>query len=168
MTLHQTADELLNQLKDIIHQLEDGHFSAQVPVLNNSTVGQHIRHTIEFFLCLMDGKRDGSINYDERKHDVFIEQDSKLALQVIESIQEFLNKEPKDFEMKLIANYSHLDDINQEMPSSFFRELAYNIEHTIHHMALLKIAVQQNYSYVKLPDHFGVASSTVRHQQAHH
>jgi uncharacterized damage-inducible protein DinB len=168
MTLHHTADQLLTQLKDIIHQLKDGHFSAPVPVLNNSTLGQHMRHTIEFFLCLMDGKREGSINYDERKHDVFIEQDPKLAIQIIESIQEFLNKEPQDFEMKLIANYSLIDDVNQEMPSSFFRELAYNIEHTIHHMALLKIAINQDYNYVKLPAHFGVASSTVRHQHEQH
>ena len=164
MTLHQTAEDLLNQLHDIVDQLEKGHFSTPVEVLNNSTIGQHVRHTIEFFLCLMDGHTAGSINYDERKHDVFIEQDPQLAIRVIKSIQEFLKKEPQDFNMFLRANYSLVQDIEQVMPSSFYRELAYNIEHTIHHMALLKIAIKQEFNYVTLPDHFGVASSTVRHQ----
>lgn len=165
MTLHQTADELLAQLKDIIDQLEKEHFAQPLSVLNQSTLGQHIRHTIEFYLCLMDGSASGSINYDERKHDVLIEQDAKIALRVIESIQAFLKKEPRDFDMVLRANYSVLDDVEQVIPSSFYRELAYNIEHTIHHMALLKIGLQHHFSYVTLPKHFGVASSTVRHQQ---
>jgi uncharacterized damage-inducible protein DinB len=164
MTLHQTSDELLTQLQDIIDQLEDGHFSAPVAILNSATLGQHMRHTIEFFLCLMDGKTNGSINYDERKHDVFIEQNPQLAIRVIESIQEFLKKEPQDFDMLLMANYSIVDDVDQVIPSSFYRELAYNIEHTIHHMAFLKIAIRNDFDYVTLPKHFGVASSTVRHQ----
>jgi hypothetical protein len=165
MTLHQTADELLSQLHDIINQLEDGHFSEPLPVLNDSTIGQHIRHTIEFFLCLMDARVSLSINYDERKHDTLIEQDPKVASRVITSIQEFLSHEGDDFAMILRANYSIVDGVDQEIPSSFYRELAYNIEHTIHHMALLKIGLKSNFEYVSLPRHFGVASSTVRHQR---
>ncbi len=52
------------------------------------------------------------------------------------------------------------------MPSSFHREVAYNIEHAIHHMALLKVAVNQTLHYIQLPENFGVASSTVRYQES--
>jgi len=164
MMLHHHADELLAQLKNIIHQLKDGHFSQPVPVLSQATLGQHIRHTIEFFLCLLDGRTEGCINYDHRKHDVLIEQDPQLALHIIENIRDFIRKQTTDFPLQLEANYSLENDDPITMPSSFYRELAYNIEHTIHHMALLKVAVKQEFAYVQLPEHFGVASSTVRFQ----
>ena len=50
------------------------------------------------------------------------------------------------------------------MKSSFYRELSYNIEHAIHHMALLKVAVKQTLTYISLPENFGVASSTIRYR----
>jgi hypothetical protein len=44
------------------------------------------------------------------------------------------------------------------------RELLYNLEHAIHHMALIQVAVRQAFPALTLPAHFGVAYSTVQHQ----
>lgn len=162
--LRASAKELLDQLKGIILNCKEEDFSKPLPVLSNSTFGQHVRHTLEFFLCLFDAKNDGIINYDNRKHDKFIETDSSLAISVIESIQEFLENQPEDFPISFEANYTLKEGELQKMPSSFNRELAYNIEHAIHHMALLKIAVNQSLTYIELPDNFGVATSTIRYQ----
>jgi hypothetical protein len=46
------------------------------------------------------------------------------------------------------------------------RELAYNIEHTIHHMAIIKQSIIEHFTYIDLPEYFGVASSTVRYASA--
>ncbi len=165
MPLNNSAKGLLSQLKDIILQLRPGHYSEPVKVLNNSTLGQHIRHTIEFFLCLMDARNQREINYDLRKHDEFIQTDEKLAVSIIDSVDKFLSEAMSDFEIQHVANYEVTGGENVSMTSSFYRELSYNIEHTIHHMALIKVAINQQFEYVKLPEHFGVASSTVRHQQ---
>ena len=164
MIMNSTAQELLEQLKSTILQLKESHFTAKLEVLNGATLGQHVRHTIEFFLCLFDARNQGRLNYDLRKHDPFIEQDPKLAISVIDSIIEFLERETEDFSLKHEANYQLEEGPNVTMESSFFRELSYNIEHTIHHMALIKIGILTNFDYVTLPDHFGVASSTVRPQ----
>jgi len=51
------------------------------------------------------------------------------------------------------------------MNSSYFRELQYNIEHAIHHMAIIKIAIGACFTEVELPANFGVAYSTVRYQK---
>jgi len=165
MSIQRSAKELLGQLIYVLNQITDSDFSKPIPVLSDSSVGQHIRHTIEFFLCLMDGANKGELNYDNRKHDKFIEQDRKLALSVINSINAFLSKDLSDHQMDLVANYSLDGDELVRIPSSFLRELAYNMEHTIHHMALIKIGVKELGDYIQLPDHFGVASSTVRYQQ---
>ncbi len=162
--LQDSAKELLNQLKQIVESCGDKDFVKELPELSNSTFGQHVRHTLEFFLCLFDANNERVINYDNRKHDKFIETDPNLAISVIDSIQEFLSANTEDFPISFEANYTLEEGTIQKMSSSFYRELAYNIEHAIHHMALLKVAVNQTLSYIELPENFGVATSTIRYQ----
>lgn len=162
--LHTSAKDLLFQLNQVVESCKEEDFARSLPELSGSTFGQHIRHTLEFFICLFDAKNDGVVNYDQRKHDTLIETDKKLAQSVIDSIVDFLEKNTEDFELIFEANYAISEDTNDSMKSSFYRELSYNIEHAIHHMALLKVAVNQSLAYISLPEHFGVASSTVRYR----
>ncbi|MEM8909335.1 MAG: hypothetical protein AAGD05_15925 [Bacteroidota bacterium] len=162
--LQNSAKELLNQLNHIIDQCNEQDFSKPLKELSGSTLGQHVRHTLEFFICLFDARNEKLINYDHRQHDPHIESDRRLAQSVIVSINDFLDKSTEDFEVFFEANYTEAEGNNQSMKSSFFRELAYNIEHSIHHMALIKIAINHSLNYIVLPEHFGVASSTVRYR----
>jgi len=50
------------------------------------------------------------------------------------------------------------------IPSNYYRELAYNLEHTIHHMALIRVGVNE-VSSIELPVEFGVAYSTVKYRK---
>lgn len=165
MPIQQSARSLLAQLVEVMNQLSDEDFQKPIDTLSDSSIGQHIRHTIEFFLCLVDGANKGAINYDERRHDTFIETDRKLAISVIQSIDNFLLGKVLDHPMDLMANYQVDGDEIVAIPSSLYRELAYNIEHAIHHMALIKIGVRSLDKNIELPQHFGVASSTVRYQK---
>ncbi len=162
--LQSSAKELLFQLDKIIDECKSEDFARPLSELSGATFGQHIRHTLEFFICLYDARNEKKVNYDQRKHDQLIETDKKLALSVIQSIIEFLDKNTEDFELAFEANYTEQEGEDQVMKSSFYRELAYNIEHAIHHMALIKVAVNQSLNYISLPPHFGVASSTVRYR----
>ncbi len=162
--LKASATQLLDQLTQIIEECKSEDFVKPLPELSNSTVGQHLRHTLEFFLCLFDARVNGVVNYDNRKHDRFIETDAKLAIRVIGDIRTFVAEQSEDFPISFEANYSLEAGEVQKMPSSFYRELAYNIEHAIHHMALIKVAINQTLDYIQLPENFGVASSTVRYQ----
>ncbi|MDE0472563.1 MAG: hypothetical protein OXH57_11555 [Ekhidna sp.] len=162
--LHHSAKELLSQLDNIIAQCKKDDFSRPLDELSNATFGQHVRHTLEFFICLFDAKNERMVNYDSRKHDREIETDRKLARSVIDSIKDFLDRNKTDFTIAFEANYTEDEGTVQTMKSSFHRELAYNIEHAIHHMALMKVAVNQTLSYIRLPENFGVASSTVRYR----
>jgi len=162
--LQESATELLGQIDGVIKECKEEDYSKPLEIFNGATIGQHVRHTLEFFICLFDARNDGIINYDKRNRDEVIETDKKFACAIISSIMEFLNKSEDDFLVEFEADYSFSGNSNLKMPSSFYRELSYNIEHAIHHMALLKIGVQSSLQYIKLPDHFGVASSTVRYQ----
>lgn len=165
MSLHQSATNLLDQLDEVVSQLSDHQYQHPIPTLSNATIGQHVRHTLEFFICLIDARNDHKLNYDKRRHDRFIEQETKLTQSVIESIKGFLGKDEADIPLTLEASYEVDSTEVVRVPSTFYRELAYNIEHTIHHMALIKIGVKTAFPDVQLADHFGVASSTVRYQK---
>ncbi len=163
--LISAAINLLNQLEDSIRQTKEEDFSKPSKILNHSSVGQHVRHTLEFFSCLVDAVPSRKLDYDKRKHDKFIEEDKKLALSVLDSIRQFISCNNENFEIQLTVNFDLERKLNTSIISNFYRELAYNIEHTIHHMALIKIGINDICPYVKIDNSFGVASSTIRYQK---
>ena len=65
----------------------------------------------------------------------------------------------------LELSYSHTSNDPIRVASNFERELVYNIEHAIHHMALIKIGIKEVAPQLQLPEGFGVANSTIRHKK---
>lgn len=165
MNLNESCKEILIQLEDLINNISDEDFKKPSYTLNKASIGQHIRHTLEFFTCLKSQIETGVINYDKRDHDTLIESDKVLASAVVKRIKEFLNGIHSDQPLKLEANYSLTENESSIINTTLFREIAYNLEHAIHHMAIIKIGMKEVAPYVKLPVHFGVAVSTVKFQR---
>ncbi len=163
MQLVHACASILDQLEDVVRQMTADDFSKPSPALSNSTVGQHLRHTIEFFLCLEQGFREGVINYDKRAHDRLIESDKFIALDAIRRIRDFVGSTLADVRLQLEVGYDRHSDECVTIQTNYFRELTYNIEHAVHHMALIKIGVREVAAYVTLPADFGIAVSTLRH-----
>lgn len=164
--LHAACFEILNQLENAVEQLKPTDFTKPSQALSNATLGQHLRHTLEFFLCLEKGFEAGVINYDKREHDKLVESDKFLALATIGRIREFVQQQIQDRPLSLEVGYERHTENTTTVATNYFRELTYNIEHAIHHMAIMKIGVRELAPYVKLADHFGVAVSTVRYQES--
>lgn len=166
MTLQLACTNILSQLSSLINQISEQDFTKPATSLSNSTLGQHMRHTLEFFICFEQGFDKGLINYDKRAHDKLIETDKFLAMAAIQRIQDFINKNQEDRPLKLEVGY----DLSKEdfvlVDTNYTRELVYNIEHAVHHMAIMKIGVREVAHYITLPPDFGIAASTIRHKEA--
>lgn len=162
--LHQACGHILNQLSSLVQQITEADFARPVESLSNSTIGQHLRHTLEFFICFQHGYQDGLINYDKRAHDKMIESDKHLALAAIGRITTFIES-MEEKPLKLEAGYDLGKDIFVTIDTNATRELVYNIEHAVHHMAIMKIGVREIARYITLPSDFGIAASTVRHKE---
>jgi hypothetical protein len=166
MNLHKACDNILVQLTDLVNQLSEHDFSKPVASLGHSSIGQHVRHTLEFFICLEQGFERGVINYDKRAHDKLIETDKFIAISAITKIQEFITAQQTDKKLKLEAGYDRVEEEFVTIETNFLRELVYNIEHAVHHMAIMKIGIREMAPAVNLPHDFGIAASTIRYQKA--
>lgn len=161
--IKQATSQNLLQLKSVLEQLNNSQFSSQLNVLNNSTIGMHVRHILEFYICLINSKHSHSVNYDNRKRDTLLEVSISDCIKTISKILHFLNEVENDFDVKLTANYSVHDESKKvELNSTFYRELLYNVEHTVHHLAIIKIGLNALDVNLKVEKSFGVAASTIR------
>jgi hypothetical protein len=165
MKLVNACTEILFQLSDLVHSLTDEDFKKPCKALSNSTIGQHLRHTLEFFICFEHGFNSGVINYDRRDHDKTMETDRGVAAETISRIGMFVSSLEDNRELKLEVNYDLDKEHFETLDTTTARELVYNIEHAVHHMAIMKIGVNEIAPYIKLPPGFGIAASTIRHQQ---
>src|SRR5215211_5006609 len=79
MQLYQSIKNVFVQLDDSLQQLTDTQYTQPSKRLFNATIGQHVRHIIELFVCLQKGYETGVVNYEKRKRDLQLETDKEFA-----------------------------------------------------------------------------------------
>src|SRR5688572_6447910 len=105
MKLTQACLHIISQLADLVTQIEAKDFSKPSKTLHNNTIGQHVRHTVEFFLCFASGLKTGVINYDQRTHDKLIETDKFIALGAFGTIRDFIESLRENNDLQLQVGY---------------------------------------------------------------
>ena len=148
----------LNELVDLLNQLSDEQYSNPCEQLSSASIGEHTRHIIEMFQCLENQFEGGIVNYDKRDRNKQIQTDTNFAISQIEIIKNNLEKENKKIELQQI-----IDGEEIRIDSNYHRELLYNLEHCIHHQALIKVAILISEN-IKIDENFGVARSTIEYR----
>ena len=162
MTIQQSVHTIFNQLEDSLVQLSNQQYCQKIDTLSGASIGQHVRHAVEMLLCLQDGFSSGIVNYETRKRDMAMETSKETAINVMNKINSTLHTENKS--LVLQAGFDENNNELDKIPTNYFREIAYSLEHTIHHMALIKIGINE-VSDTQLPDGYGVASSTIKYRK---
>ena len=131
------------------------------PATNWATqpLGEHTRHIIEMFQCLNAQYESGIVNYDQRQRNKLIQTSSEFAMSQIKEIQSSIDRENKKIELQQIIDGSAIS-----IESNYLRELLYNLEHCIHHQALIKVAILMN-GKLQVDENFGVARSTIEYRK---
>ncbi|WP_340074996.1 hypothetical protein [Leptobacterium sp. I13] len=166
--LKQANNQNLQYLKDALQKLNDEQFSMPLDVLSGSTIGMHVRHILEFYRCLMNSAHTKEVDYDSRVRDASLELSIHNCMQEIEKITTFLEDVKEDVSMKLKVNYAFdtSEEDTAQIGTSLYRELQYNVEHTVHHLAIIKIGIKALRQDFQLDENFGVAASTIRNKKA--
>lgn len=149
------AKSTLLQLVETINQLNFDEYTQKIEVLDNSSIGEHTRHIIELFQQLILGYETAIVDYDKRKRNLEIQQNVDYATECIANIICSLVNLNKPLLINTVYNQHEMF-----IESNYLRELMYNIEHCIHHQAIIKIGLSSIGKKVTI-ENFGIAKSTI-------
>jgi uncharacterized damage-inducible protein DinB len=155
-TLRQDSDLLAALTPEQYRRSPSGHFK--------SSVGMHLRHSLDHFGAFFDGLLLRRIDYESRQRDTDIEQQPEVALRAIRAYidqLEALRSEP-GVELEVREENDSKSTELVWLPSSMARELQFLLGHTVHHNALIAMVVDG--LGVPIPADFGVAPSTLRYE----
>lgn len=159
-SVFQKSNEALQDLINVLAQLpNESLYASPCEALSNATIGQHSRHIIELYQCLMAGYTLGEINYDDRKRNILYENDINAAIAVVKDIQQQLLQPDK-----FVKIFCGTDGASVCIESNYYREVLYNLEHCIHHQALIKVALLA-IKDIQIAEGFGVAPSTIQYRR---
>lgn len=155
--LAKSLQKTLGELMDLLNQLTDETYATPCAELSNATIGEHTRHSIELFQCLLSQYDSGKINYDQRERNVAVQTQTQTAIQALEAILQDCDKPNKSLEL-----HQQYDGYSLEISTTYHRELLYTLDHCIHHQALIKVAL--HHTAVEIDPNFGVARSTIAYR----
>lgn len=155
----------LLEIKFMINKMDEPLYKVELTWLSGATIGQHVRHILEFYDCLFAAKNQGFVNYDSRKRNLQLETDCSFAKNQIDEIINNLSSLESNKSIFLEGNYTSETTANTTISTTFGRELAYCLEHSIHHQALIKIGLHELKLENIINENFGVAPATIRYRK---
>jgi uncharacterized damage-inducible protein DinB len=138
-------------------------------------VGRHLRHIYDHFLAVQMGTSTSSegalalIDYNRRNRESLIEVNRHASRDLLQDILLWCQSLPIDdaalkTRMMVISEIDCLQQASERFETTFARELLYLINHTIHHVAYVKLLLKQ--VNVSLPESIGIAPSTASYERA--
>lgn len=158
MNLHL---QLWQDFIDLCQSLTPEQYTLKCKMLNGVSIAEHLRHSYEFYHCLLLGLDTKQLNYEDRARDRAIENNLPYAIERMIKLKSQLTSPLKDTMMELKSKEAQ----SSLVKTSLERELVYCLDHAIHHQALIKIGLkEQELSHLVSQD-FGVAYSTLRYRK---
>ena len=164
MTTHQSILEIKDQLESVLLPLTNDQYSASLDVFNGSSVGKHVRHIIDFYVCIVNGCCSDCLDYNARERNETIENNKEAALGALSQVIECEELTDGDKMLEIVTDFSSEEgDIRPIVKSSVGRELMYAFDHAIHHLAIIKMGLRASFPSLHISNHIGVAPSTIKY-----
>jgi len=109
--------------------------------------------------CLVNGYSNGEVDYVNRKRNLLLEQEVNLAKSILSELHDNVSLPNKQLRMAVDTEGAYIY-------SNSDREIVYNTEHIIHHLALIKVALIEMGLSDLTSDEFGMAYATIRYRNS--
>lgn len=164
MNCKEGNQQLIIKLIDLVGQFDEHLYGRPLEVLHGASIGQHVRHIIDFYQCLTKGVKNNLVDYAKRDRNTSIERNPGIAIDCLYLIGETL----AGFENKLVYVLSDFSasEYGQRMTvdSTINRELMFVHDHAVHHLAIIKIGIKTNFQHISINEEIGVAPATLRYR----
>jgi uncharacterized damage-inducible protein DinB len=158
MTPVLALDLHLRTLRSLIEDLSEDAYQA-APSRRSGSIGGHVRHCLDHVRALLTTSGDG-LTYDSRTRGTDVEKDPLLAAIEIDRLCVDLTRllaVPLDRQVDLWVLAQREGPLTR-VTTTLGREIAFVIQHTIHHCAIIGILLEQLGQTV--PRTFGYAPAT--------
>lgn len=149
----------LSLLLRVLGAMDERMYAQPLPLLEGGWIGRHVRHVLDGYLCLLLALETGTVDYERRSRDPRTETDRHAAMALTEEVLRRLDAPLEDRSLRLSTTQNK--EVLQ-IPTRLSRELLYVAEHSIHHFALIRLAVRSHSFELPIPSEFGIAPSTLR------
>lgn len=152
---------LLSQLRDTLTLMPPSVYRARPAARVCGSIGEHVRHCLDHVATLVGAAGLDELSYDHRSRGTTLEIDPQTAVTEIERLSRQLALiQPVAFQRSVrIASMVDAYGGSVHARSTLARELAFVIQHTVHHCA--SIALLLEWQGCSTDANFGVAASTL-------
>jgi len=166
MNCNQGTQNMIVQISDLLCQLDNVAYAKPIPLFKGGTLGQHFRHILDFYNCLIEGALLGQLDYAKRARNPLMETQIEVAKDSFIVLLDKAEKLDEAKRLKVLTDFSAKETEERIIVySSVGRELMYAYDHAIHHLAIIRMGIQTAFPEVKVCESLGVAPSTVKHKE---
>lgn len=153
----------LDELMRLVITLPAEAYCAR-PSRVSGSIGEHVRHVLDHIASLVGANPLSALSYDQRSRGTAVETQPSIAVREMMRLDAALERwGDRTLEHPVaVTAVTSTDGESVTGWSSFARELAFVMNHTIHHQAIIALLLER--LDAELPDErFGYAPSTPRH-----
>ena len=159
------TNKITSDIINLLDKLDNNSFKRPLEIYNGSSLGQHFRHILDFYNCLVRDEREGLIDYASRERDPKVEVDTEAAKTAFLEINAKIGQMDVERLVMVKVDFSEIVDNRPIVHSSLGRELMFAYDHALHHLAMIKIGLQTNFPHICIDEKLGVAPSTLKFQE---
>lgn len=163
MNCKQGAISLIDSIIDTISLIDAELYKKPLDVYNGSTLGKHFRHIHDFFHCLTHQCDNHKVDYCNRCRDSSVEEQKDSCIEAFQQLQRDLSSLDENQIITVKADFEVAEGIRPEVKTSIGREIMYAYDHAVHHLAIVKIGLNQHCEDLEINQDLGVAASTIRY-----
>ncbi|MCB1693499.1 MAG: hypothetical protein KDI19_12100 [Pseudomonadales bacterium] len=154
----------LAEVRSVIESLDDKSYVSDAPGIDPMTIGQHVRHILDFYECFLRGAHEGVIDYDDRERNHDVETVRTVAIERIDSLVCALATVTGRERPVLVRQQTVVGTEAERCRTSVEREIAFLESHATHHLAIVSI-IMRLIGLAPKPD-LGVAASTLAYRNS--
>ncbi len=163
MDCKKGAIALIDSIINTISVIDADLYRRPLEIYNGSTFGKHFRHIHDFFHCLTHQCNSLELDYCNRCRETSIEDHKDSCIAAFQVLQQDLAKLDEHRIITVKADFEVSDGVRPEVKTSIGREIMYAYDHAVHHLAIVKIGLNEHCRGLEINQDLGVAASTIRY-----
>ena len=165
-SLIRAVEDVMTQGLEVLSLVaDDGTYRYVLPAPYSASVGQHYRHVIDHFTCLMRGLLTGVIDYDNRPRELRVEisiDEARYATASLIAYVGALTTTEIEASCAVLYSVGYREEKPIVIETVVAREIAFCVSHAVHHFAIVRLVCDE--LALALPAEIGVAPSTLKHR----